>query len=571
MYKNYNMNQLIMPLDTRILFGDKDLCVIIHNLVESIPDSEYLNYYSSRGASSYHPKMMLKIILYSYTQSVFSGRRIEASLNDSIRMMWLAQEQRPSYRTINRFRVHPVMDTLLKNLYTGFRAQLTENNLIEEDAIFIDGTKIEADANKYSFVWKKTVLNNKSKAEKRAQLIYEEFYENEIIAEIREEMDEDFTIESLVYVEEALSEEIEDLTQEIVQSDDTERRKALRKERTPLKARQKEIRTILDRNEKYKEQLKILGERNSYSKTDHDAVFMRMKDDHMRNGQLKAGYNIQIATNNQFVLAYDVYPNPADTKTLIPFLNTYRELYDKLPLYIVADAGYGSESNYEALIDDLQVIPLIPFNTYIKEQTSRYRKDLFNTSNWKYDELDDTFICPENHPLPFKGYSTRRTGDKEQVSKVYQCDMCQDCPLRSQCISAQATGYKKIYRNNNLEFFKNYTREKLSDEATGSIYARRKIDVEPVFGYLKAILGFTRMSVRGAAKVKREIGIALMAVNVRKMATAGSQLICKNNKKTKKNVKHTFFFVFFYKLELLMSQTLLCVFFKALDDEHEYK
>ncbi|TDL95225.1 transposase, partial [Macrococcus brunensis] len=137
MYKNYNTNQLILPLDTRILFGDKDLCVIIHDLVESIPESQYSKYYNSRGASSYHPKMMLKIILYSYTQSVFSDRRIEASLNDSIRMMWLSQEQKPSYRTINRFRVHPVMDDLLKNLYTNFRAQLTENNLIDEDAIFI--------------------------------------------------------------------------------------------------------------------------------------------------------------------------------------------------------------------------------------------------------------------------------------------------------------------------------------------------------------------------------------------------------------------------------------------------
>ncbi|WP_338041140.1 IS1182 family transposase [Macrococcus brunensis] len=561
MYKNYNTNQLILPLDTRILFGDKDLCAIIHDLVESIPESQYSKYYNSRGASSYHPKMMLKIILYSYTQSVFSGRRIEASLNDSIRMMWLSQEQKPSYRTINRFRVHPVMDDLLKNLYTNFRAQLTENNLIDEDAIFIDGTKIEANANKYSFVWKKTVLNNQSKAVTRARLIYEDLYENEIIQEIKNEMDEEFNIDDTPYVDEALTEKIEDLTHKMEQSDDSEERKSIRKERTSLKAGQKEIRAIFERNKKYEGQLKILGERNSYSKTDHDAVFMRMKDDHMRNGQLKAGYNIQIATNNQFVLAYDVFPNPTDTKTLIPFLNTYKALYHKFPQHIVADAGYGSESNYEILIDDLQVIPLIPFNMYVKEQSPGYRKDRFNTFNWKYHELEDAFICPQNHPLPFKDYSVRKNGDKEQVSKVYQCDMCQECPLKTQCISAQAAGNKKIFRNNNLEYFKEYTRQKLSDQETGNIYARRKIDVEPVFGYLKAILGFTRMSVRGTAKVKKEIGIALMAVNIRKMAAVGGQIICKNHKKTKKMLKSHFLRLFLLPRTIYVPDSLFGISF----------
>lgn len=68
----------------------------------------------------------------------------------------------------------------------------------------------------------------------------------------------------------------------------------------------------------YEEQLVIMGVRNSFSKTDHDATFMRMKEDHMLNGQLKPGYNIQLATENQFALAYDCYPNPTDTRTFYP-------------------------------------------------------------------------------------------------------------------------------------------------------------------------------------------------------------------------------------------------------------
>ncbi|WP_270279981.1 transposase, partial [Vagococcus bubulae] len=145
----------------------------------------------------------------------------------------------------------------------------------------------------------------------------------------------------------------------------------------------------------------------SYSKTDNDATFMRMKDDHMKNGQLKPGYNVQIATNNQYVLAYDVFQNPTDFKTLIPFLETIKENYFKLPKYIVADAGYGSEENYQATMDDFERIPLITYTMYQKELKKKYRTNPFNVSNWRYDELLDVYFCPLNRRLKFKRYSTR--------------------------------------------------------------------------------------------------------------------------------------------------------------------
>jgi transposase len=265
-----------------------------------------------------------------------------------------------------------------------------------------------------------------------------------------------------------------------------------------------------------------MGNRNSYSKTDPEATFMRMKDDYMKNGQLKAGYNLQIATQGQFTLAFDVFSNPTDTRTFQPFLHTIRERFFELPEYIVADAGYGSEENYQEIIDHFERTPLMPYGMYEKEKKKKFKNDIFRPANWDYLEEDDVFVCPNKKKLLFKRYSIRT--DKygfERNFKLYECEDCTGCPLRSQCTQAKSDKPRMIQKNMNWEYFKAYTSKKLSDEKTGAIYRQRKIDVEPVFGFLKANLGFTRMSVRGKSKVRNELGIALMAVNMRKITAQG--------------------------------------------------
>ncbi|ORN88554.1 IS5/IS1182 family transposase, partial [Staphylococcus aureus] len=138
------------------------------------------------------------------------------------------------------------------------------------------------------------------------------------------------------------------------------------------------------------------------SKTDHDATFMRMKEDHMKNGQLKPGYNLQIATNSQFVLSYEIFKNTKDKRNLMKFLKRRKKKLGEGPEYIVADAGYGSEQNYMAIIDDFNKTPLITYGMFIKDKTRKFKSDIFNTQNWKYDELNDEFICPNNKRIGFK-------------------------------------------------------------------------------------------------------------------------------------------------------------------------
>ncbi len=152
---------------------------------------------------------------------------------------------------------------------------------------------------------------------------------------------------------------------------------------------------------------------------------MRMKEDHMMNGQLKPGYNVQAATNGQYVLAYDIFPNPTDTRTLKPFLESIQTL--NLFQNIVADAGYGSEENYSFIIDELEKTPLIPYGMYQKELTKKYKNSADNPNNWDYLEEKDQFMKPDGVVYSFKNYS-RRT-DKygfERDFKIYEADNIQD-------------------------------------------------------------------------------------------------------------------------------------------------
>ena len=517
------MNQLVLPLDLEVKLQKHDIAFHVHHLVESIPQEAFESFLRNEGCPAYHPRMMLKIILCAYTQSVFSGRKIEALLKDSIRMMWLAQGYEPSYRTINRFRVHPEVKELIRHCFVQFRCQLVEEKLIDQEAIFIDGTKIEANANKFTFVWKKSIEKYHQSLIEKSDQLYNELLEKEIIPEMERESDDQLSIEEMTQLVQKVDEVVTTYDQQIEDSSDVSEKKALRRERKFPKQMRKQLLDMVERKQKYQRDFEIFGTRNSYSKTDPDATFMRMKEDYMKNGQLKAGYNVQIATEGQYALAYDLFSNPTDTRTLIPFLDEIEQHYFELPKHIVADAGYGSEQNYDDILSNRKREALITYNMYLKEQKKKHKENPFHSDNWQYDKETDTYICPNQKRLEFQSYSVRtdRTGF-QRTFKIYQCEDCTGCPFRSSCTKVKEGHHRKLMVNEKWEQQKEYVRAKLSEEKTSSIYRKRKIDVEPVFGFLKANLHFTRFSVRGKPKVENEMGLALMAVNLRKF-TANTQ------------------------------------------------
>ncbi|BCB04777.1 hypothetical protein KH172YL63_29100 [Bacillus sp. KH172YL63] len=195
---------------------------------------------------------------------------------------------------------------------------------------------------------------------------------------------------------------------------------------------------------------------------------MRMKDDYMKNGQLKAGYNVQIATEGQYTLAYSLFSNPTDTRTLIPFLDKIEQDYFELPKHIVADAGYGSEQNYSDILLNRKREALITYNMYQKEQKKKYKQSILNPENWEYDEETDTYTCPNHKRLQFKNHSLRsdRSG-YERKFKIYECEDCFGCPFRSSCTKAKEGNNRKLMVNELWEQQKEYVKSKLSEEKLG--------------------------------------------------------------------------------------------------------
>lgn len=490
---------------------------IISNFIDSLPSDMLLKNTPQTGRKAFHPAMLLKMTLFAYSQGQTSGRKIQQMNEENLPMKWLTQDTSISYRTINRFRVASSTQDLIKQMYLSFYAQLKEQDLVSDEAIFVDGTKINADANKYSFVWRKATEKNEAKLDQKTSDLYDEMIQAGVDTSIKAE--EGLSTQQLQQLAADLDHQISDLDEEVAQEKTPQPGGSLskRRRRKLKKYRHKITTDFLPRKQKYTIYDATFQGRNSFSKTDPDATFMRMKEDPMMNGQLKPGYNLQIATNNQYVLNYQVFPNPTDTRTLIPFLKATAVLNDFS--YVVADAGYGSESNYSTIIDDLEKTPLIPYGMMLKEQKRKFKNDPTKSANWAYNATDDFYVDHQGVSFSFKNYSIRH--DKygfERKFKIYEADKNQPTAELDELAKTPTRRQRKIYYNPTWEYFKNYTKEKLSDPELKDIYEQRKIDVESVFGNLKGNFAFHRVHVHGQAAVSNELGLMLMALNLTKMA-----------------------------------------------------
>jgi hypothetical protein len=266
---------------------------------------------------------------------------------------------------------------------------------------------------------------------------------------------------------------------------------------------------------KYEDQEQILGNRNSFSKTDTDATFMRMKEDHMRNGQLKPGYNLQISTNNQFILSYSLHPNPTDTNTLKSHLEQFKGLYGRYPEILTADAGYGSEENYNTL-DNNGIEAYVKYNYFEKDQNKRAVKSPFRLENMPYDAEADSYHCPGGQEIKKTGSRNRITENGyQQTYLIYQANNCDGCPMKQQC---SKKGDNSIFEiNYQLNRYKAIANEMLNSEAGLYHRSKRPVDVEPVFANIKHNKGFKRFNLKGKEKVEVETGLIAIAHNLKKM------------------------------------------------------
>lgn len=527
MYQNYITGQTEFVLNFDFTVSSTHIVRLIDAFVDSIPNEILLkDNVSTTGRPLSHPAIMLKILLFAYSRQTYSGRKIELMLEENIPMRWLARDNHYSYHTINNFRSSSHASELIKQSFVYFSLALKDHDLIKDDAVFIDGTKIEADANKYSFTWKKSVQKYHNSLKEKASALYEELVEKQVI----ESMDLE-TVQSssgMELISENITEEIAKLNEEIEQEPKVIKGGSPKKRRRRFlgKIKRQLDKDFIPRAKKYEEAERIFQGRNSFSKTDHDATFMCMKEDPMRNRELKPGYNLQIATHNQFVLDYGLFANPTDTRTLVPFLKQFHstDFFN----YIVADAGYGSEYNYTSIIDQFEKEPLIPYNTFLKEQKRKFKNDISKPQNWPYNEEDDYYIDHLGVRFSFYRYSTRKDkyGFKRDL-KIYQADKIQLSSELDELAKTSSGRQRQIQVNQTWNYYKEKIKENLSSDEGQSVYRRRKYDVEPVFGRMKRDFGVRRTHLRGQKPVENDIGLVLMSMNLVKLGKMIAQFSAK--------------------------------------------
>lgn len=471
---------------------------LINQVVDNLKLDEVFTEYKGGGTSSFHPRMMLKTLFYAYFNNIYSCRKIEKSLNENIYFMWLSGNSTPDFRTINRFRGKQLKAHIQK-LFTEIVLMLHDLGYLTLETVYVDGTKIEAASNKYTFVWKGSVEKNKTKLETKIGSVLKEI-ESAIKADDEAVPQETKPIDSA-----RLSERISELNRYM-----DETGKNLKKNIVKLEKEH------LPKLKQYESQLQILGERNSYSKTDQDATFMRMKDDHMRNGQLKPAYNVQIGTENQFITNYSLHRRPGDTATFIVHLEQFKQHFLKSPNAVVADAGYGSEQNYNYL-GSSNITPFVKYNYFHKEQKRNFKNNAFLPENLFYNPEKDYFVCPMGQHMENTGTGKRvsELGFESEVT-YYIAKRCEGCPLRGQCFKGK--GNRTVEINHRLRFYKETARQNLLSEEGIKHRKRRAIEPEAVFGQLKYDNKFNRFTMKGIEKVSLEFGLAAIAHNFRKLA-----------------------------------------------------
>jgi transposase len=503
-FKPYNQHQiLVIPPTLEELIPKEHPVRVVNEVINKLNIEPLLKAYHIKGSSSYHPQMLLKVLVYGYVTNIYSSRKLAAACKESIFFMWLSSMSYPDHNTINRFRGVRLKHAL-RSVFEDVVKLLAGEGLLSIEEINTDGTKIEANANKYTFVWKKSIQNNKEKMKKQLSEIWQ--YAQHVAADENKMPDPpDFTeIDS-----EKVNATVEKLNEKLAGKENIDKK---------MKAKLGYITRNFPANmAKYEQQEALLGERNSFSKTDPDATFMRMKEDHMLNGQLKPGYNVQISTSNQFIVNYTIHPNPTDTTTLSAHLAQHEASFGAAPKTLTADAGYGSEENY-TLLEQKEIIPFVKYGMFDNQQRESHEsKYPFATDKLFYNQENDCYICPMGQPMTFIGNIKKRTGTGfEQTIKRYQAQNCGNCPLNGACHKTKTNRIIDI--NENLNRQKKRAHELLNSEEGIIRRKKRCFDVEPVFANIKQNHGFRRFMLRGKEKVEIEWGLLAIAQNIRKKA-----------------------------------------------------
>ena len=504
--------QFKLPFEMNTMIPADDPVRLLNAFVEEMNLTELYSTYDRIRKNQASPRTLLKIMSYAAMNGIFSSRDIETACHRDINFMFLLEGMPvPDHATLARF-ISLHASSCSKDIMKEVVSSLHSLGEISGKTVFIDGTKIEANANKYTFVWKKAVTKNQAKlADKLIALVAEceKLYGIKIV----------YNGQVSLHTAKRLRKKLYGIKKEenlVFVYGSGKRKSQLQKSIESLEY-------YISKLKEYTKKLHICGERNSYSKTDTDATFMRLKEDAMLNGQLKPAYNLQHAVDAQYITWVDISSHPTDVNTLVPFLEDMGRHLPFRYTEVVTDAGYESEEAYVYLSENGQEAYIKPQN-YEISRTRKYHKDISRRENMEYLEQEDCYLCAEGKKLSAVGkrHSKSRSGYVSEVT-IYECSDCKGCPRKEQCIKGNNCKTPMEERNKRLNVSKVMKEKReealarITTEYGTQLRMNRNIQAEGSFAVVKEDLGFRQYLYRGKENVLAQSIIAAIAFNINKL------------------------------------------------------
>ena len=511
-YINNKFNNIIhihhlgLTISFENIIPDDDSVRLLYDVTEGLNYTELYKTYSTKGRNPVIlPETMFRIILYGYMEGIYSSRSLAKACRRDINFKWLLQgQQPPGHNSIARFRSNKLKNCI-DNLFNQFIAKLSELGEIKFQHIFIDGTKIEANANRYSFVWKKSIDKFEYKLQEKTSKLLDSI-SSEFKISCTTDNDKIAVSEAKEVLEQLNSLKIEQGIEFVFGKG---------KRKSKLQKFTEELLHFIDKQSEYDNYNAIFNERNSFSKTDHDATFMHMKEDHMKNGQLKPAYNIQIGVEGEYIVGIDISSERSDQLTFIPFLEKLETGLGVQYESVIADAGYESEENYTHLEKNNQQSYIKPAS-YEKSKTLKFKNDISKVENMTYLEDEDSYICAAGKKLLFKGTTHKKSKSGFlSVKYIYQCEDCTGCAIKEKCTKAK--GNKQIHVAKEFLRLRKNSLKNITSPKGVVLRMNRSIQVEGAFGIIKQDYGFRRFLMRSNSKVYTEFLLMAFGYNINKL------------------------------------------------------
>lgn len=502
--ENCTIKQLILPLDLSVKINKNDPVVTFDNLINKLD----LNKYFSEdiymvGRKGYKSTTLLKIVLFGYMINIRSLRELESACKNDIRFMWLSDNIEPSHQTLGNF--INKLKYKIEDIFYDLNKLIINIEGIELDTLFIDGTKIEASSNKYSFVWKNGSITFKNKL---IETIKKEIDNINLEINFMENYEYKINENSLIFDLEYIKSDLE----KIILDNKIEFRNGKGKRKTAYQRHYEKISSYIEKLKRYNKDIKICGKhRNSYSKTDTDATFMRIKTDYMGNDRLLPAYNMQIGLYDEYIFLSNVYQYASDSSTYKELMELYKDKYGKYLKRPVCDAGYGNYSNYiynkERKIELFQKYPAYKKDIELKEKNKKFRVEYFK-------KIENKIFCPNGEELKFSHYKKISHLDYDRKAEIYKVDKCSGCPFINMCNSNGETKYFNI--NNELTELHKEARYNLNTPEGNELKKQRAIQAEGAFGIIKSNTNYDRITRKGLENVKMEWLLISIGYNLMK-------------------------------------------------------